>query len=158
AEMARRREQRTAALYSLSRELAAVESVGEIVQGVVRHTSTAFDVEVAVLLPDGQGKLAVHPVVNGGFEPVEKDRGVAQWAYEHGQKAGQGTNTLPGADAFYVPLIVAGGNVVGILGVRAQQPGRFQDPDQAHLLEAFAGQAAAALERVKLTGETEQVR
>jgi two-component system sensor histidine kinase KdpD len=157
AETARRRERRTAALYLLSRDLAAAESVTEIVQAVVRHTSSAFDAHVAVLLPDRAKKLSVHPVLTGGFVPADKDRGVAQWAYDHGQKAGQGTNTLPGADARYLPLAVSGVSV-GVIGVRTAEVGRTLDPDQEHLLEAFAGQAAIALERTKLAGEAELVR
>jgi two-component system sensor histidine kinase KdpD len=157
AEAARRREHRTAALYLLSRDLAAVESVAEIVQAVVRHASSAFDAQVAVLLPDGSKRLEVYPVLAGGFAPAEKDRGVAQWAYDHGQKAGQGTSTLPGADAHYLPLAVSGA-AVGVLGVRTTGSDRHLEPDQEHLLEAFAGQAAVALERAKLSSESEQVR
>jgi two-component system sensor histidine kinase KdpD len=157
AESARGREERTAALYSLSRELAAVESVHEIAQAVSRHVGSAFGTQVTVLLPDGRGKLQVQPAITGGFEPGAKDRGTAQWSFEHGQKAGVGTNTLPGADGLYVPLAISG-RAVGVLGVRAVQSGRPLEPDQAHLLEAFAGQAAVALERAKLTAEAEQVR
>src|SRR5262249_48936653 len=157
AEAARSREQRTAALYSLSRDLAAVESVHEIVQAVARHVGSAFGAKVAVLLADGRAKLQVQPAIAGGYEPGDKDRGAAQWAFEHGQEAGLGTNTLPGAEGLYVPMAISG-RAVGVLGVRAAQSNRLLDPEQAHLLEAFAGQAAVALERAKLTAEAEQVR
>ncbi len=157
AEAARGRERRTAALYSLSRDLAAVESVHEIVQRLTHHIGGAFSAHVAVLLPDSRRKLQLQPVVTGGYEPGSKDLGAAQWSFEHGQKAGPGTNTLPGADALYIPLVTSG-RTVGVLGVRGIEPGRRLEPDQTHLLETFAGQAAVALERARLTAEAEQVR
>jgi two-component system sensor histidine kinase KdpD len=157
AEGARQREQRTAALYALSRELAAVQTVHEIVETVDRHASMAFGAPAAILLPDDKRRLSVHPVLDGGLTVSEKDRGVAQWAFDHGQRAGHGTNTLPGAEALYVPLAVSSG-VVGILGVGGAGARRLLEPDQAHLVDAFAGQAAVALERANLAAEAEHVR
>jgi len=158
AEIARKRERRIAALYSLSRELAATQDVNEIADAVARHSGNAFDAQVAVLLPDANK----HVEVRGGlainsFRPDEKDRGVAQWVFDHGEKAGFGTSTLPGADAVYLPLRVKSGTV-GVIGVRPSALSRLLEPDQVHLMEAFAGQAAVALERANLAAEAERVR
>src|SRR5262249_24718159 len=65
--------------------------------------------------------------------------------------------TLPGVEGTYIPMTVSG-RAVGALGVRATPPSRLLDPEQFRLLEAFAGQAAIALERAKLTAEAERTR
>jgi two-component system sensor histidine kinase KdpD len=157
SEAARRREQRTAALYALSRDLAAVQSREDILRAVVRHTGAALEGRVAVLLPGSDGRLPSSSVTAGDYVPAERDRAVAQWVHDHAQKAGPGTGTLPGADALYLPLAVSG-EVLGVLGVRPEDPGRFHDPEQVHLLEAFAGQAAAALERAQLARDAERIK
>lgn len=157
ADFAQGREQRTAALYALCRDLAAVETVHEIVQTVVRHAGEALDASVALLLPDDKGRVATHPTVSGGFDPDDKDQGVAQWVFDHRQEAGLGTRTLTGANALYIPMLVSGG-CLGVLGVRPAAPHPVLLPEQIHLLEVFASQAAASLERANLAAEAEQAR
>jgi two-component system, OmpR family, sensor histidine kinase KdpD len=89
------------------------------------------------------------------FAPDSHDQGVAQWVYDHGQVAGQSTDTLSGASALYLPLI-ASRSAVGVLGIRPAQPRRFLEPDQLHLLETFASLTAQALERVGLAMEAQR--
>jgi len=74
---------------------------------------------------------------------------VATWAFEHGQPAGRGTDTLPAARLRYLPLSTARGKV-GVLGVWPAEAGRYLTPEQRRLLEAFASLAAVAIERVHL--------
>ena len=83
------------------------------------------------------------------FQLTPKEMGVAHWAYDLGQVAGMGTDTLPGTDALYLPLI-ASGEPVGALGVKPHNPGRLLIPEQMHLLEAFAHQTALAVAADKL--------
>jgi two-component system sensor histidine kinase KdpD len=71
--------------------------------------------------------------------------------------AGLGTETLPGAQSLYVPLIASQG-IVGVLGVRPQDAQAFADPEQLHLLETFANQAALAVERAQLAEEAQQAQ
>ena len=79
----------------------------------------------------------------------DKERSVAHWVYDLGQMAGRGTQTLSLAEALYVPLRAAG-IPLGVLGVRPADPDRLLIPEQLHLLEAFANQAAMALQRDQL--------
>ncbi len=91
------------------------------------------------------------------FEFDPKETGLAQWVYEHGQAAGLGSDTLPGAGALYLPLAGAQGPV-GVLAVRPSRPGRLFDPEQLHLLETFAGQIALAIERVRLAEDAQRAQ
>jgi two-component system, OmpR family, sensor histidine kinase KdpD len=153
AEAAREREQRTAALYALSRELASARRREEVLGAAVRSVQDTFAVEAAVFLPGPDGR--VEPASPVPYALDERERAVAQWSHDHGQVAGQGTKTLPAAAAMYLPL-TASDRVLGVLGIQATDPGFFRDPARRRLIEALSGQTAAALERLALTEQTRQ--
>ena len=62
---------------------------------------------------------------------------------------------MPGADSLYLPHL-ASKIVVGVLGIKPGDDDRFRDPGQIHLLEMFAGQAAAAVDRINLARQAER--
>jgi len=153
AEAALHREQRTAALYAMSRELASTRGVDALLAVGVRHLVDVFASQVALVVPAGDnGTLA--PWMGGQFELDANELGVARWVYEHGQPAGLGTATLPGASALYLPLPASTGPV-GVLGVRPADRHAFDAPERLHQLETFASQIALALERARLARETQ---
>ena len=157
AEAARSRERRTAALYDLSRELASSRGEENLLRAAVRHISEVFGCQVVVLRPGPTGSLvpkAAHP---DPFVIDANEGGVGRWVFEHRQMAGLGTETLPGAQALYVPLIASQG-IVGVLGVKSPNAQAFADPEQLHLLETFANQAALAVERAQLAEEAQQAQ
>ena len=149
ADAARQRERRTGALYAMSRELAGARGRAEVLVIAERHLRTSFAAEIQILLPDAAGRVA--PPADGppGYAVDEKERGVAQWVFDRARPAGRSTDTLPAAQAMYQPLIAALGTV-GVLGIRPADPAALDDPMAVRLLEAFAGQAALALERALL--------
>jgi two-component system sensor histidine kinase KdpD len=166
ANVAGHRERRTALLYAMSRELAATRGQENMARAAVRHVSEVFDSQVVVLLPEASGKLG-HPRAQAMASSLRgADLAVAQWVQDHGEPAGLGTDTLPSAEALYLPL--AGTQaVLGVLGVLPANPRRVLLPEQFHLLETFAAQIALALERARLAeraqrasidAETEGVR
>src|SRR2546422_7263681 len=74
AEAARQREQRTAALYAMSRELAQTGAIDELAAIAARHIGDVFGAEAAVLLPGADGNLRVS----------RKDRKSARLNSSHG--------------------------------------------------------------------------
>ena len=158
AETARERERYTAALYAMSRELAATRGRAGVASAASRQLEATFGAQVQVLLPDEAGRLEIPVGVAPGFPLDEKERSVAQWVFDRGHAAGSGTDTLPAAQALYAPLVGSAGTI-GVAGLRAPDVKRLQDPARRHLLEALAGQAALALERVMLAerAQREQV-
>ncbi len=157
AESARERERRTAALYAISREFAGTRGVDELVRVAVRHVGDVFSSEVGVLLPDAAGRLAPRAVAQSMAEADSSERGVSQWVYEHGQMAGLGSDTLPGARALYLPLVASRGTI-GVLGVQPASPQALAAPEQLHLLETFAAQTALAIERAILAEAAQQAQ
>ena len=147
AETARRREARTAALYDFGEALVGATGIDDLLPTVVRHVAEHLGVTAVILLPDA-GRLvqrAAHPTTT--FEP--SDYAAATWTWEHNQAAGRGTNTLPGSAWMHVPLHTARG-VVGVLALRSDGASGSMPLDQRQLLDAFARQAAIAIERTRV--------
>ncbi len=155
AESTRQRERRTAALYALSRELAGTRGADQILAAAVRHIVEVFGGKVAVLLPGPTGRLAMRNQFPASFELDANELGVGQWVFEHGEMAGLGSATLPGAQALYLPLIASRGTV-GVLGIIPGEPQTVRTPEQLHLLETFTNQTALAIERAKLAEEAQE--
>ncbi len=157
AESARGREQRTASLYAMTRELASTRAVGNLTNVAVGHLNEIFNAEIAVFLHANGEELTNVATGARAFEPDEKDRGVVEWVRRNDKPAGLGTNTLPSASALYVPMRETHERI-GVLGIRPIDPRRFVDPEQRALLEVFAGQVASALERARLGEEAQETQ
>ncbi len=155
AEAARVREQRTAALYAMSRDLATQRGLEKLASIASRHIQEVFECQVAVFLPDRDGRVHLHRGDALHFDLDPKEAGISQWVFDHKESAGHGTNTLPGSGSLYLPLIGSRGPV-GVLGVQAPKPDALVGPEQLHLLETFANQMALALERARLAEETQE--
>ncbi|HTR21508.1 MAG TPA: sensor histidine kinase KdpD [Gemmatimonadales bacterium] len=154
AETARGRERRTAALYAMSRELAATRGEAELMGVASRHIAVSFGAQVQILIPH-EGRLTVPVGAAPAFPIDDKERSVAQWVFDRSQPAGVGTDTLPAAQALYLPLVAASGTV-GVLGIRPLDASSLKDPTTRQLLEAFAAQTALALERAMLADRAQQ--
>jgi two-component system sensor histidine kinase KdpD len=153
AASAQRREATAVELYELSRDLAAAATLDDIIDALLRHVSDTFNRNGAVLLPQGD-KLMVHGLMRDYvLEP--KDMAVADWAFKHGQTAGRGTATLSGAKVRCLPLMTVRG-VAGVLAVDPSDDNLHLDPDQRRLMEAYASQAALAIERARLAEHTNE--
>jgi two-component system sensor histidine kinase KdpD len=154
AQSARERERRTAVLYAMSRELASTRGITELTGVALRHLGDVFGGRLAILMPAAAGRLEPRASLLAPFHLDPNDAAVAQWAYEHRQPAGMGTDNLPGAQMLFVPLTASRGTV-GVLGMRLGDQHLFDAPDQWHLLETFANQIALAIERGLLAEEAQ---
>jgi two-component system sensor histidine kinase KdpD len=166
ATVARQRERRTAELYALSRELSRRRTLDELAKFLCRHVVASVDGEAVVLLPDTNGKIQdpTHFCDRGNERaaaslaryPVPgNDLGIAQWAWDHRQKAGLATDTLASAGAIYLPLNALK-RCIGVLGLRPLEARQLQIPEQMHLVEALVNQAAVAMERVQLAAAAQE--
>ena len=156
ADAARQREQRTAALYAMSRELASTRGLEQLLTIAVRHISEVFRSQVVVLLP-GTGGESLQSSSCGQYTVDSNELGVAKWVHEHHQPAGLGTATLPGAAALYLPLQAPRGPV-GVIGIRPADRHALDSPDQLHQLETFSNQTALAIERAHLADEAQHAQ
>ena len=154
AQLARYGERRTAVLYEMSRDLATHRGTANLVQVAVKHLREVFDGQVAIFIADAEKKVRLQRSEQLYFELDPKESGVAQWVFDHKERAGLGTDTLPGASALYLPLV--GSSVIGVVAVRPKDTAVLLDPDQLHLLESLVNHVALAIERTRLSEEAQQ--
>lgn len=140
----RRREARAVALYEFTRDLAEATTRDQVLWQLIGQIHRVFQSPVTVVLPTVNG-LAAHP--DGLFTVSEKELGVAEWSFRHGKPAGRFTDTVPGAEAFHLPL-ATDRKTFGVLVVRLTQPDF--PTSQRDLLETFARQASLLLDREEL--------
>ena len=157
AEDARSRENKTAALYGLSRDLTRERKKEKISDIAVKHIGEVFHAQTVVLIPDPQERLKVLSTAPGTFAMDQKEWGIAQWVFDNRQSAGLGTDTLTAAKALYLPMISSSGPV-GVIGVLPRDHDVSLPPGEIHFLETFANQTAMAFERIMLAQEAYQER
>ncbi|QSA97166.1 sensor histidine kinase KdpD [Methylococcus sp. EFPC2] len=149
AKVAAHRERRATVLYAMSKDLAASQSEDEIVRTAVRHLYTEFGSHNVVLLTDEHNRV-VYPKDRPMAQSLRgADLSLAQWVLDHNEIAGQGTNTLPGAESVYFPLS-NDDKVLGVLALLPVNLRRIFLPEQRLLLDTFLRQIAQAILRVRL--------
>jgi len=155
AESAEQREQRTAALYALSGELAAAKRVEDISQIATRHLFDALGLHAMLLVPTSdRSKVRALPGQNSGLSNNEPEANVAQWVWDHERPAGLGSDAVSSSFKSYLPLLASRGRVA-VLSIGSRDPARLQSPEIREYLAAFANQIASAIERTDLASEAE---
>ena len=131
-----------------SRRLGEPATEPDLLTEIARQAATIAK-PAAVLVPEADN-LRVHT------PDIALDEGswaAARWAEQHGTPAGRGTATLPSAAWRFLPMRTVRGGT-GVLGVQAPEGPDGFDPTALQALEALADQAAIALERVRLAGQS----
>ncbi len=145
ADIATYREQRTASLYAIAKELASSLTTESIIDISHEHLDPLFQAQTYLLLPDLTDKIICPSTAFTTLPAL--DSGIAQWVYDQQQAAGIGTNTLPASPMLYLPL-KAPMRTRGVLVLLPSQAQMLRQPEQQRLLDTFASQIALALERV----------
>lgn len=151
-EVIRNRERRTDALYALARAISSAPTLDDVLRIAVKQVGQAFDAQVAFLLSQEPGRLPYVPHSTSTLPVDEKERSVAVWAFLHCKPAGRFTDTLPMANATWLPLITPNG-VVGVMAVHVHERLTI---DQESLLETFTSQVALVVEREVLDEAAER--
>jgi two-component system sensor histidine kinase KdpD len=141
AEAATRREHRMRSLYEMSRDLSAALLPEQVAEIGARFLGAEFGAKSVLLVADDDEHLQTLP---GGTASV--DPGVAQWAFDRGEAAGQGTGTLPASRCLVLPL-KAPMRVRGVLAIEPPHA-RILAPEQRRLLDTCASLLAISLERI----------
>jgi two-component system sensor histidine kinase KdpD len=149
AEVARRRERRWHALYEFASRLSGALQPEQVLDATREFVAQAFRARATLLLPDADGRLQPPSATAPSDGPLP-EAGTAQWAFDHAQPAGLGTDTLPASPLFYLPL-VAPMRTRGVLALLPPAPSAgdwMAVPEQRQQLDTFATLTAIALERV----------
>lgn len=140
------RERQALVLYELTKNLAQVQSIEDVLKMSVRHMAkiSGCDVVISLVGPKGGEKgLQQHSSPHFSFDA--KENAVAQWVIQNAKPAGKFTDTLSAARGFYLPLIGKFGSL-GVLGMDVKKHGQI-DSEQLLLIETCLRQVAFALER-----------
>ena len=158
------RERNTATLYQLSSKLAGTRSKTEMASFASKKIRALIGVESCVFRLTSKSDFQLLAPSDNSFEKPDKEQAVARWVIDHGKPAGASTDTLSGAEGFYVPLQGSLGTF-GALGVHLGT--RDLETSQRHIVEGIASLLATALERAQyakashisaLRAETERMR
>ncbi len=149
------RQTRNEMLYRLSRLLAGQTRVFDVARTAASYAQEALGGHVVVFLPE-DGNINFRRRTSDQLLIPRFEEGIAQWVFEHGEKAGQATQTLSSATALYLPLKGAA-ETMGVMAI--VPPGRDELPaEQVQLLEILAGQTAMAIERTRSQHAAEAAR
>jgi two-component system sensor histidine kinase KdpD len=135
------REHRMRGLYDMSRDLSAALMSGQVAEIGGRFLAAEFRAKSTLLAADDNDRLAALP---GGTASV--DEAVAQWAFDKGEPAGFGTDTLASSGCLMLPL-KAPMRLRGVLAVEPEDRATL-GPDQRRLLDTCASLLAISLERI----------
>lgn len=146
----------TRRLFEFARKLSALPTRAAVAEGVASEANVILSRAVLVLLPDETGELEVAAAWPPEDALDVAAASAARWAFENGEPAGADTGTLPTIPWHFLPLRGASGPI-GLLGLAVGASGELDEETKA-LLETLAEQAAAALERTRLSREMIEVR
>ncbi len=142
------RQERTAVLYALSRDLSLADTPSRIAEVTARQAAGIFVARAVVLEQTVDSGLCAIGAFPADTELSAKELTVAGWAIDHSKLAGCGTDNLPGSSSICAPLQTASSS----LGVLALLPSIRQPlrSEQRAFLDAFCRQVALAFERIRL--------
>ncbi|MDD2049565.1 sensor histidine kinase [Pseudomonas putida] len=159
----RETQEQTNQLLDLSRKLTAATDRQAVFNAAGQHLDGWNDLQVCLLERDVEGRLQVASAASVQFN--DNERAAADWAWQHDQAAGLGSDTLPNGRWWWWPLSVEE-QPLALLGVRPRQ-GQSLTAQRRRLLKALSQPLAQALARARLAeqleaarlhGETEQLR
>jgi two-component system sensor histidine kinase KdpD len=147
AHVATGRASRVRALYEMARDLSGALLPEQIAEICDRFIAAEFGTRSLLLLIDDKERVVPPRADASGATALPIDLGIAQWAVDHAEPAGPGTNTLPASPILYLPL-KAPMRLRGLLAVEPTASVRLLAPEQSRLLDTVTRLIAIALERV----------
>ena len=137
------REERTHALYQLTRELAMASGTEEVSKIAVRYIQKYFNLDCAIILKNELNQLDNKVRHETKINLSENELSIASWVFKHSAKAGKHTDTLPSTNYTYYPLTGNSDNM-GVIAV--EQISLFTQGEE-QFWEAFIAQISGKYER-----------
>jgi len=137
------REERTNALYQLTRELATASGIEEVSGIGVKYIQKYFNLECAIFLKNDLNQLNNQVQNETKIFLSENEFSVASWVFKHSSKAGKLTETLPSAEYTFYPLT---GNIESIGVIAVKQANAFTQGEE-QFWEALLSQISGKYER-----------
>ncbi|HEY3361396.1 MAG TPA: DUF4118 domain-containing protein [Methanosarcina sp.] len=133
------------ATSGLSRELVEAKTQQEVFKILTDQMHNFGSGLFTVLIP-GPAGLQIGSG-DADYPLSDKEKAIAQWAYENGQIAGAGTDNLPAGKGYYIP-IKTHRMIFGIMAFTFDKPEEVLIPENKEIFETMAFLGALALERL----------
>lgn len=152
--MARKREYDTRTFYALTSAMASLRDYRDMAEAAANHIEEIFKAHVTIWVSNDK----LIPVAGHlpGFDDV-KEMSALQWCFDHAEKTGHDTMTMPSAVGLYFPL-VTGEGTRGAMGVTPEDATRDFTADEIASLEIVASLLASAFERVASADAAEEAK
>ncbi len=137
------REERTHALYQLTREFTMTSGLDEVTKIAIRYIHKYFNLECAIILKNDLNKLDDQVRHETKISLSDNDMSVASWVFKHSSKAGKYTDTLPSGNFTFYPLTGNNDN----MGVIAVELANLFTQGEEQFWEAFLSQISGKFER-----------
>ena len=136
------REERTNALYQLTRELSLAVGLEDVSKIAVRYIRKYFSLDCAIILKNDLNQLDDKVNHETGLNLTENELSIASWVFKHAAKAGKNTDTLPSTDYTFYPLM--GDSNMGVVVVKHLN---LFTQGEEQFWEAFLSQISGRYER-----------
>ncbi len=141
--LTRDREERTNALYQLTKNLSLISGIDEVLRVSLKGIKKYFNIECAFILQNGNNELNDEIRHETNIKLTKNEMSVAMWTFRHSMKAGKFTETLPSTQYTFYPL---NGSKLN-LGVVAVAQNKAFNGDIELFWNTFRTQISNALER-----------
>lgn len=149
--LALEREERTNALFQLTRELSKASGIDVVLAVAIEGIKNHFRIDPFFILQDGNNILHSSGRLQKEKKLAEKEYGVAEWVFSHSQKAGKFTDDSPSVEYTFFPMNGTRLNP-GVVAVKLEQ---LFSGDHKAFWDTFLAQISNVLER-EFLGELAQ--
>lgn len=139
----RNREEKTNALYVLTKELSMLTGIESVVEKATSQIEKNFNIHCDFWIRNSDNVLDIKIKNKEIWDFNNNELSVAEWSYRHSSRAGKHTDTLPMSRYTYFPL-VGNNNTVGVI-VSDINLNSLDYDDQ--FWQAFISQISGKLER-----------
>lgn len=137
------REERTQALYQLTRELNMATGTEEVTKVAIKSIQKYFKIASAILLKNESDQLEKQVKHESVIKLSENEWSIASWVFRHSAKAGKHTDTLPSSEYTFYPLKGYKDN----MGVIVISLSKLFTQGEEEFWEAFISQISGKYER-----------
>lgn len=137
------REERTNALYQLTKDLTAITGLDEVTKVASNYIQKYFKLDCSIFIKNDSGKLEYQSKDGSVNTLSENDLSIASWVLKNSIKAGKNTDTLPSSDYTFFPLM-GNNSTIGVIAFKQLKVFTF---GEEQFWEACLSQITAKYER-----------
>jgi two-component system sensor histidine kinase KdpD len=137
------REERTHALYQLTRELTMTSGIEDVSKIAFRYIKKYFNLDCAIIIKNEMNQLDNKVQNDTGINLSENEFSIATWVFRHSAKAGKYTDTLPSTEYTFYPLF-GNNDSQGVIAVKHHI---LFTQGEEQFWEAFLSQISGKYER-----------